>query len=52
MVLFRIDGDKFCPAYNKALAAAGKDNKKFIKEKIKKHEDRKNNYQNMQRDLA
>ena len=38
--------------YNKALAEADEDNKKIIEEEIKKHEGRKDNYQNMQRELA
>lgn len=38
--------------YNKALAEADEDNKKIIEEEIKKHEGRKGNYQNMQRELA
>jgi len=44
--------------YNKALADADEDlsteqaaNKKMIQEEIKKHQDRKDNYQNMQRQL-
>jgi transposase len=37
--------------YNKALADADEDNKKIIEEEIKKHQGRKDNYQNMQREL-
>ena len=37
--------------YNTALAEADEDNKKIIEEEIKKHEGRKDNYQNMQREL-
>lgn len=37
--------------YNKALAEADEDNKKIIEQEIKKHQDRKDNYQNMQRQL-
>ncbi|MBK5273252.1 MAG: IS1182 family transposase [Bacteroidia bacterium] len=37
--------------YNKALASADDDNKKIIKEEIKKHKGRKDNYENMQRTL-
>lgn len=37
--------------YNKALAEADGDNKKAIEEEIKKHTDRKNDYENMSREL-
>ena len=37
--------------YNKALSEADEDNKKTIEEVIKKHTDRKNNYENMSRQL-
>ena len=37
--------------YNKALADADEDNKKILEEEIKKHNGRKDNYQNMQRQL-
>ena len=37
--------------YNKALAEADGDNKKAIEEGIKKHTDRKNDYENMSRQL-
>ena len=37
--------------YNKALAEADGDNKKAIEEEIKKHNDRKNDYENMSREL-
>ncbi len=37
--------------YNKALAEADDDNKQIIEEQIKKHSGRKDNYQNMQRQL-
>lgn len=38
--------------YNKTLADADEDNKKIIEQEIKKHQGRKDNYQNMQRQLA
>lgn len=38
--------------YNKALATADEDNKHIIEDEIKKHNDRKDNYENMQRELA
>lgn len=38
--------------YNKALADADEDNKKIIEQEIEKHQGRKDNYQNMQRQLA
>lgn len=38
--------------YNKTLADADEDNKKIIGQEIKKHQGRKDNYQNMQRQLA
>ena len=37
--------------YNQALAEADGDNKKAIEEEIKKHNDRKNDYENMSREL-
>jgi transposase len=37
--------------YNKALAEADDDNKKIIEEEIKKHSGRKDNYENMKRQL-
>ncbi|HMG83642.1 MAG TPA: IS1182 family transposase [Ferruginibacter sp.] len=37
--------------YNKALSEADEDNKKAIEEVIKKHTDRKNDYENMSRQL-
>ena len=37
--------------YNKALSEADEDNKKTIEEVIKKHTDRKNDYENMSRQL-
>jgi len=37
--------------YNKALVEADKDNKQIIEEQIKKHKGRKDNYENMQRQL-
>jgi len=37
--------------YNKALAEADEENKKIIEEEIKKQNDRKDNYENMQREL-
>ena len=37
--------------YNKALATAEEDNTKVIEEEIKKQQDRKDNYQNIQEKL-
>jgi len=38
--------------YNKALATADEDNKSVIREQIKKHNGRKENYEKMQRELS
>lgn len=38
--------------YNKALATADEDNKQIIEDEIKKHSDRKDNYENMDRQLT
>jgi DNA repair exonuclease SbcCD ATPase subunit len=37
--------------YNRALAEADDDNKQIIEQEIKKHEERKKNYENMSRQL-